>query len=163
MAEDAKKTLDSLKAKVKKTTGIDTSSLNPTAEVEQSTEVKTQTENLIPKDEANSGGDSKVQRHLLLIFLILIALLILRKKISQKAHPEEVSLISPYEILPSEALTRVKKPESSPKVLKAKKAPLTKKASAKKAPPKKTSPARKKVTKKAPAKKKAVAKKRVNN
>jgi hypothetical protein len=163
LAEDAKKTLDSLKAKVKKTTGIDTSSLNPTAEVEQSTEVKTQTENLIPKDEANSGGDSKVQRYLLLIFLILIALLILRKKISQKAHPEEVSLISPYEILPSEALTRVKKPESSPKVLKAKKAPLTKKASAKKAPPKKTSPARKKVTKKAPAKKEAVAKKRANN
>ena len=95
--------------------------------------------------------------------MILIALLILRKKISQKAHPEEVSLVSPYEILPSEALTRVKKPESSPRVLKAKKAPLTQKAPTKKSKVKKAVSTRKKVTKKAPAKKKAVAKKRANN
>ena len=163
MAEDAKKTLESLKAKIKKTTGIDTSSLNPTAEVEKSTEVKTPTENLNPKIEIDSGNNSKVQRYLLLVFMILIALLILRKKINQKAAMKGVILTSPKESLPREDLTRVKKPESSPRVLKAKKAPLTQKAPTKKSKVKKAVPTRKKVTKKDPAKKKAVAKKRANN
>ena len=168
LAEDAKKTLENLKAKIKKTTGIDTNNSSTPTQGQINSKSPTPVASQTPEENAASNSNLNWLVVIFLIFALGSLILVKRtnnaksQNISGSSNDQELGFLSDQFHnslnLKLEAIQVVGK-----KAPRAKKAPAKKKVATKKGTAKKAASTRKKVTKKAPAKKKAVAKKRANN